>query len=227
MTAWIDHLLISVRDLDAAEARWAAHGLTPNGGGRHAAGTANRLIRGPGRCYVELIDAPADLDDPIATAIRRTEGPLSWAVGVDDLPAVRSSLAAAGFPVGDISEGSRTATDGTRFSWRVCGTMGPLLHPWAPFLIQWNHSMTAGPDDGPAVCRVTVQAPERESLARMLSVCGLAGPTPQENGSSIARLTDGEVDVLIRPGNAGLVGVGLASQQQAGPTKLDGLTIER
>lgn len=150
MTAWIDHLLVSVRDLDAAETRWAAHGLAPNSGGQHAAGTANRLIRGPARLYLELIDAPAGVDDPIAAAVRQTEGPLSWAIGVDDLDDARVRLSSNGFPVGDIGEGLRTAPDGTRYSWRVCGPMGPLLHDWAPFLIEWQHPMPRGPTRAPS-----------------------------------------------------------------------------
>lgn len=225
MTTWIDHLLVSVRDLDTAATRWAAAGLEPNGGGRHAAGTENRLIRGPRRCYLELIDAPADVDDPLANVIRATRGPLSWAIGVDDVAAARASLAEQGFPVGDMSDGSRAAPDGARFSWRVCGTMGPLLHPWAPFLIEWTSGMSAGPADGSVVRRVGVEAPDPDLLSRLLLACGLDVVADSGQHESSRRLSDGEVDLVVRRGDSGLVSVGF-SKGVEGPTTLDGLQVE-
>lgn len=226
MTAWIDHLLVSVADLDSAAKRWAAAGLPPNGGGRHEAGTENRLIRGPRRCYLELIDAPPHLDDPLARAIRSTRGPLSWALGVDDVEVARASLVDEGFPVGDIGEGSRAAPDGGQFSWRVCGTMGPLLHPWAPFLIEWTSGMPAGPDDGPVVRRVGVAAPDPDLLSRLLIASGLENVGDAEGQGVDLRLTDGEVELAVGRGDSGLVGVSLSSPRYDVPTTLDGLSVE-
>ena len=60
MAARFDHLVVSVADLDAAAARWAAAGLRPHRGGRHPGGTVNALIRGPRTGYVELISTEPD-----------------------------------------------------------------------------------------------------------------------------------------------------------------------
>jgi len=63
----IDHLVLAVRDLDAAAARYERWGFTLTPRGQHPWGTANRLAQFDG-CFLELleIDRPALIGTPPA-----------------------------------------------------------------------------------------------------------------------------------------------------------------
>ena len=52
----IDHLVIAVRDLDRAAARYEALGFTLTPRAQHAWGTANRLVQFRGRNFIELLE---------------------------------------------------------------------------------------------------------------------------------------------------------------------------
>ena len=74
MLLGIDHLVIAVADPEAAAAELEAElGLAATGGGRHAAGTHNRLVF-LGDAYLELIgvwDRALALGHPIGAAVVR------------------------------------------------------------------------------------------------------------------------------------------------------------
>lgn len=121
----VDHLVIAVRDLEAATASYAAVlGREPSWRGEHPAyGTANALF-GLANCYVELLalatDAPTH---PVGAALaaylaRRSEGLFALALGSDDLDATAAHLRQAGLTPSPIADGEGRAADGTRRRWR-------------------------------------------------------------------------------------------------------------
>jgi hypothetical protein len=152
----IDHLVIAVRDPDAAAADLERElGLAFTGGGRHeTAGTWNRLAF-LGDSYVELIgvfDRDLVLSNPGFAVSRAAldlldagrEGLATWAVAVDDCAVEVARLRHAGSPVGEPVRGSRVRPDGQTVSWV---TAFPGLGPdQPPFLIE--HEME-GPEWGP------------------------------------------------------------------------------
>ena len=122
--ARVDHLVIAVRDLDAAARAYAAMlGRRPSWHGRHPAyGTMNVLF-GLGNCYLELLalDA-APSPHPIAATLagyleRRAEGLFATAFGCDDLAAAAAHLAAAGLTPGPVTPGEARGPDGSTRRW--------------------------------------------------------------------------------------------------------------
>jgi glyoxalase-like protein len=151
----IDHVVVAVRDLDAAAARLAAeHGLTALPGGRHpGAGTANRIVP-LGDAYLELM-AIVEPDEAatslfgrlVAQRLERGEGVAAWCVRPDDL---ESAAAERGL---ELAAASRVRPDGVELRWRLAGVAEAIADPSRPFLIAWDvppelHPSAAGPSQG-------------------------------------------------------------------------------
>jgi len=146
MLLGIDHLVIAVRDPDAAAAVLGRGvGLVSTGGGRHrTAGTFNRLAF-LGDADVELIGVfDAALVEravtfPVSRAAldrlrSRHQGLATWAVATDDIAADVARLAGGGSTIGDPVAGSRLRPDGEEVRW---STAFPVLGPdRPPFLIE-------------------------------------------------------------------------------------------
>lgn len=123
--ARVDHVVLGVRDLDAAaRAHGAVLGLIPSWRGVHpGSNTANVLYR-LANCYVELLALGAgDARHPVAAALAhfletRTEGLFALALGSDDLDATARHLAAAGIVASPIAEGEGRAGNGVLRTWR-------------------------------------------------------------------------------------------------------------
>jgi hypothetical protein len=152
----IDHLVIAVRDPDAAAVGLERDlGLAFTSGGRHAtAGTWNRLAF-LGDAYVELIGvfdrelALANPEFPVGRAALALldagrEGLATWAIAVDDCAASVAKLRDQGSPIGDPVPGSRVRSDGETVRWLAA--FPPLGPEEPPFLIE--HEM-AGSEWGP------------------------------------------------------------------------------
>src|SRR6478752_983603 len=160
----IDHLVIAVRDPDAAAATMEADlGLAVTGGGRHEhAGTFNRLAF-LGDTYLELIgvfdrslaeasEAFAVARASLAVLDEGREGLAAWAVATDDVEAEVERLRATGSPIGDVAAGSRTRPDGEVVRWV---TAFPVIGPERPpFLIEHE---AAGAEWGPAARRARAE----------------------------------------------------------------------
>ena len=153
----IDHLVIAVRDPDAAAADLGRElGLVFTDGGRHeTAGTWNRLAF-LGDSYVELIgvfDRELVLSNPDFAVGRAAldlldagrEGLATWAVAVPNCAVEVAALRHAGSPIGSPVAGSRVRPDGETVRWVAAfPTLGP---DEPPFLIE--HEPTGaewGPD---------------------------------------------------------------------------------
>ena len=94
----IDHLIVGVRDLDAAQRAWARLGFTVTPRGRHSGwGTANRCIMLQ-EGYVELLGIvdPTKFDNGLAAFLKRQEGLLGIALGTGDAEATHAAWRRAG-----------------------------------------------------------------------------------------------------------------------------------
>lgn len=216
----VDHILVSVRGLDDAIERWDQAGLTPVPGGVHPTGTTNALIRSARHAYLELIDASEESTHATARSVRSRTGPLSWAVNVSDLLARRERLRQFGVFMSEPVGGSRTSPTGDAYVWQVCEVAEVSLHPFIPFLIQWEVGMSTGPTDGPAIVSVSLEVPDPVWLGELLVCCGLESST--EPGGSIT-LSDGEVKINLECGSRGIVSVGWSAGKVRSPVVLDGL----
>jgi hypothetical protein len=130
----LDHVVLVVRDLDAAGADHRARGFTVTPGGEHTGGlTHNALVGFQDGSYLELL-AFHDL--------AAARGKHSWAPvaerggGWADFTLLSDDLAADAAALGDLvtrppEDGGRTRPDGVAIAWRVARLVTPL-----PFLIE-------------------------------------------------------------------------------------------
>ncbi len=136
----IDHVIVAVRDLDAAAAEFLnAHGLRSVEGGRHLGhGTANRLIPLAGS-YIELmtvVDAGAARESSLGRRV------LDW-VDRGDRPA---ALCLRTGSIADVASRlerkphhmTRRNSDGTVLAWRLVGLDDMLGEEALPFFIEWD-----------------------------------------------------------------------------------------
>jgi catechol 2,3-dioxygenase-like lactoylglutathione lyase family enzyme len=162
--ARLDHVVIAVRDLDAATAAYAAMlGRAPSWRGHHPAyGTANTLF-GLERCYLELLTlAEPTPTHPVGAALAsylagRSEGIFALALGSDDLEATAAALVAAGLAPSPIMPGSAVADDGTTRSWRTFVLDRAATRGVTVFAIQH--------DLGGAPCRASTADAQRRDAA--------------------------------------------------------------
>jgi Glyoxalase-like domain len=162
MLLGIDHLVIAVRDPDAAGATIVHDlGIAFTGGGRHDAwGTFNRLAF-LGDSYLELIGVfdRALVASETGSAVGRAtlvvldagrEGLVTFALATDDIDGDVGRLRATGSSIAAPVDGSRTRPDGDVVRWRTAaaGRLGPCD---PPFLIEhddagaeWDLAARAG-----------------------------------------------------------------------------------
>lgn len=139
MLTALDHVILAVRDLDAAEADYRrVLGLEPSWRGGHPeGGTANVLFR-VDNTYLELL-AP-DGDGPAGAMLglwldAHGDGIVGLAFATDDLDGCRKELAARGLAPGEAEAGhGRDANSGAERRWRRAAlpfdrTRGVLLFP--------------------------------------------------------------------------------------------------
>jgi catechol 2,3-dioxygenase-like lactoylglutathione lyase family enzyme len=128
-----DHIIIAVRDLDAAIADYATLGFAVYYGGRHThKATHNGLISLADGSYLELLAPvdPADVDGTIAS-LAEGEGFAGYALLSGAIDADAARLQAAGLVADDPSDGHRDRYDGARVRWRALNLTGGR----SPFLI--------------------------------------------------------------------------------------------
>ena len=123
MLTTLDHLVIAVRDLDAATGIYTQLlGRAPSWHGSHPAwGTANTLYR-LSNTYLELLTpvGAGGLADALrAHFAERGEGPFALAFGTDDAAACAAALRARGLPAAEPLDGSgRDTGSGAERRWR-------------------------------------------------------------------------------------------------------------
>lgn len=150
MLLGIDHLVIAVRDPDAAAAALERDaGLAFTGGGRHEAmGTFNRLAF-LGDTYLELIGVfdRELVRSSTAFAVGRAsmalldegrEGLATFALATDDVAGDATRLRAGGSPIGEPVAGSRIRPDGGAVRWITAFPSLGASEP--PFLIEHEYA---------------------------------------------------------------------------------------
>jgi catechol 2,3-dioxygenase-like lactoylglutathione lyase family enzyme len=148
-----DHLVVAVRDLDAASEAYRRLGFDVRLGGRNPGrGTYNAIIRF-GIDYIELLS----VEDPelardhapsgqelLAYLDVRAGGAASWVAQSDDIAGDARRAAAAGFEgIGLPVAMRRARPDGTEFAWRLLIPRGKAFRRTWPLLIQWDTSDAA------------------------------------------------------------------------------------
>ena len=186
----IGQVILGVRDLDAASARFAALGLAVLDGGVHPGlGTANRVIP-LGNAYLELL-AVVDADEAAASEfgrslLRNTEAGdrwVRWSIRTERIEQVSERLGLTPEPR------RRLRPDGTLLTWRSAGLDLSLRDAWLPYFMQWDD-----PRQYPGA--IAVAHPVGECALSWLQVS-----TP--DADRLARWIDGESDVPLRVGSEG------------------------
>jgi hypothetical protein len=140
----LDHVVLAVRDLDAAGTRILNEaGLGSLPGGRHPGwGTENRIVP-LGHEYVELLAVvdPMEAESShvgrwVSNASRSDDRFAAWCVSTDEIEGVAERLGLA------VATGSRSLPDGRTLRWRSVGFDRVPEHPDLPFFISWD-----GPPD--------------------------------------------------------------------------------
>lgn len=185
----LDHLVIAVRDPEAAAAELERRvGLACTGGGRHPLwGTHNRLAWF-GDTYAELIGifdpaltARGAVSRAVAAALATgREGLVAYAVATDDAAADLARLRAAGSGLGELEARSRTRPDGEVVRWRAA--FPPSLDPDGPPFIVEHEPVGAEWGDEARAARARFVHP----AGGVAVATGLTLPVPDVPGSANA-----------------------------------------
>ncbi|WP_209325561.1 VOC family protein [Brevibacterium renqingii] len=200
--AALDHLVITVPDLDAGVAAVEeATGVRAVPGGAHPGrGTANCLLglvptgwADGARTYLEILgpdpqqDPPADGRLPLDAHLAAGPTLQTWAIHPPAFLAKIAAANTAGIDFGEVAEMARDTADGERLEWRL--TMrSPLPQQGVqPFLIDWGESAHPAEAALPALelTEFSIETPEAEATRQVLEVLGagdtrvVEGPEPR------------------------------------------------
>lgn len=132
----LDHVIVSVTDLDGAITHYQELGFNAFYGGKHGDGlTHNGLVVFADGSYLELIalvDASKRAEASFKQLIREEEGFTGYALLSDDIDADLLAMQQQGIPTNAIRSGNRQRSDGEQLRWRMA-MLGKLM---SPFIIQ-------------------------------------------------------------------------------------------
>jgi Glyoxalase-like domain len=192
----IDHIIYAAPDLEAAAADIEERfGVRAAGGGRHMGqGTHNVLLAlGPRTC-LELIAPDPEQPEPSAPRPYGVDGVIrghlvGWALAYDDIDGALARARAKGFDPGDVIEGHRVTTTGTRLQWRL--TRNALTAGLIPFLISWGetpHPASSAPP-GLLLESLHIEHPDPSSLMGPLNALGAQVEVrPASQAALVARI---------------------------------------
>lgn len=136
MLLGIDHIVIAVRDLEAALRSYEQLGFTVVPGGRHPVGTHNVLISFADGSYIEIIAFYRDNPDHRWwKPLQIEEGLVDFCMQTDDLAGDTGKLRGAGVAIDAPVPWSRARPDGYQLKW-VLSLAREGHRGVAPFLIQ-------------------------------------------------------------------------------------------
>ena len=194
----LDHVIVAVRDLDAAAARFEDdYGLTALPGGRHAGlGTGNRIVP-LGSSYVELMAVVDESEpSPLAAWVTRTcergDRLAALCVRTGDVDSVAARLGTTPLEMG------RTRPDGVTLRWKLAGLDGMLSTPGMPFFIQW--------DVQPG------RFPGRAPVRHRSGASGLAWVEIAQDEAVVSELLGpNDLDLRFVPGEPGIRAIGVTT----------------
>ena len=136
MLLGIDHLVIAVKNLEAASKDYTDLGFTVVPGGRHTGiGTYNSLIAFEDGSYLELIGFYEPRDDHRWFApLQKGGGLVDFCLQTDDLPGDTVALRRAGIDIGEPEKRDRKRPDGKEIRWMFSLARG-AQRGVAPFII--------------------------------------------------------------------------------------------
>lgn len=187
----LDHLVIAVRDLDAAGRFYEALGFTVGGRNRHPWGTENRIVQFPG-VFLELITVGEGAAIPphgpgvfsfgafVADSLARREGVCMVVLESHDAEADRAAFEALG--IGGFArfdfERSATRPDGSaaRVAFSLSFAAARLMPEVGFFVCQqhepqnfWNPAFQRHPNGATGIAAVTLVAENPSDHAEFLS----------------------------------------------------------
>lgn len=211
MIQGIDHIVIAVRNLDAASGDYRRLGFTVTPGGEHTGGaTHNALISFGDGSYFELIafkEPDREQDHKWWAKLARGEGTVDFALLSDDLATDAERLRAAGVTVTGPIDGGRQRPDGQRIAWR---------------------SITLAADETPlpfAIEDVTareLRVPAGEATAHAIASPGVAGVVVLvPDLDRAAPVYEALLGHAGEPAASSIPGVGRARRFRSGPHWID------
>ena len=147
----VDHILLGHPNLDTGikyvfertGVRAVPSGVHPGRGTRNALAALGR------RRYLEVIglDPEQSVTNPMTAKLRSLARPtlIGWAIGSDDLVALRSAAESAKLQPGEVTPGSRVTPAGKTLEWETL-QFGLEIDFLMPFAIRWKN-----PDDHPSI----------------------------------------------------------------------------
>lgn len=210
---YLDHIIVSIRDLAAAREDWRALGLEATDGGAHPhLGTRNAIVRFPDRTFLELLaiedreKAKEQAPAIVAFAELHPDGPMHWALRVDDLEVAARELESAGVRVGPIWPGEGRRDSGKVARWRSFHIQEPAF----PFVVEYDGPPTSEPSPTglpiAGIAAAIAQSVSGPALAeRLARVFGSLRPDGR------LQLAQGEVAVVEEPRqHPGVIGAELS-----------------
>jgi catechol 2,3-dioxygenase-like lactoylglutathione lyase family enzyme len=136
MLLGVDHIVIVVRDLEAASKDYARLGFTVVPGGAHPVGTHNGLIALADGSYIELIAFYRENQQHRWwPSLQKGEGLVDFCMQTDDMVGDAETLRRAGVRMNDPQPWARTRPDGYELKW-ILSIPQEGHRGVAPFLIQ-------------------------------------------------------------------------------------------
>lgn len=218
MPTMIDHVVVVIRDLDAASADAERAGFTVTPGGEHAGGTThNALIPFADGSYVEMI-AFREPDERQAhkwwPRLWKGEGLVDFALLSPDLVAEAREIGQRGLNVPEPAENGRLRPDGARLAWRAVQTQETVGESGLPFIIEdvtprslrvpTDESATTHRNGATGIAGVTVVVKDldeaKSGFAALLGVDGTPSGADAEEIRAGARFAVGSQWIeLIQP----------------------------
>lgn len=150
-----DHILLGHANLDVGiKYLYDKTGVRAVPGGVHPGrGTRNALAALGRRRYLEVVglDPEQSVTNPMTARLRSLPKPtfIGWAIGSDDLVALRSAAEVAKLQPGEVTPGSRLTPAGKTLEWETL-QFEVQINGLMPFAIRWK-----SPDDHPSITAPT------------------------------------------------------------------------
>jgi catechol 2,3-dioxygenase-like lactoylglutathione lyase family enzyme len=215
----IDHLVLAVRDLDAAATTYEALGFTVSARGIHPWGTWNRLVQFEDRTFLELltIGEPDKIAAPSPGAfsfgafnrdrLAEGEGMSMLSLTSQDAAADLDAFRAAGLPTFAPFRFQRVARapDGSerQVAFRLAFTADPAAPSAGVFTCQhefpdnlWRAELQRHGNGAIGVAAVALVADDPAAHWRFLAAATGADAVPVEGGETRLRLANAALDVL-------------------------------